>query len=43
VEDSVVGERAVVGEAAKLVGLCVVGGGLEVERGAHLDGCRLAG
>ena len=41
VRDSIVGPGAVVGEGASVVGLSVVGEGVEVERGARLDGARL--
>lgn len=42
VEGSIVGAGAVVGEGAVLTGLTVVGDGMRVEAGAHLDGVRMA-
>jgi mannose-1-phosphate guanylyltransferase len=41
VDGSIVGEGAVVGKGARLSGLTVVGGGIEVEPGARLHGERL--
>lgn len=42
VEGSIVGAGAVVGEGATLCGLTVVGDGVRIEAGAHLDGERVA-
>lgn len=42
VEGSIVGAGAVVGEGSVLTGLAVVGDGVRVEAGAHLDGVRIA-
>ena len=43
VDGSIVGPEAVIGEGAVLTGLTVVGGGVEVEPKAQLDGARVAG
>ena len=41
VKDSIVGPGAVVGDGAEVVGLSVVGEGVNIERGARLDGARV--
>lgn len=41
VEGSIVGPQARVGEGSSLTGLCVLGDGVVVEPGSHLDGVRI--